>query len=107
LMTVLSGHGPSALYHMWGPDSTQWVKHGYTAAVPALEALRRASTDEEFERELRRAQHVLIDDPPAVFIAWDEVARAVGRRFIVPPSVGRDILSGLSQWRPRPPETSP
>lgn len=104
LMTVLSGHGPSALYHMWGAYPMRWVKHGYTAAEPALEDLRRAITDEEFQRELRRVQQVLIDDPPAVFLVWDEVARAVGRRFVVPPSVGRDILSGLSQWRPHAPE---
>ncbi len=104
LMTVLSGHGPSALYHMWGPYPGRWVNHGYRAAEPALEELRRAATDEAFARALQRVQRVLIDDPPAVFLVWDEVARAVGRRFVVPPGTGRDILSGLAQWRPREPE---
>lgn len=104
LMTVLSGHGPSALYHMWGAYPGRWVDHGYSAAEPALEVMRRASTDDAFAHALRRAQRVLIEDPPAVFLAWDEVARAVGRRFIVPPGAGRDILSSLAQWRPRAPE---
>lgn len=108
LVTVLSGHGPSALYQMWGRDYRgAYVDHGYVAAEAALEALRRAHEPETFVRELRRAQRVLLDDPPAVFIAWDESARAVGRRFEVPPGLGRDILSTLSRWRPRPlPERS-
>lgn len=103
LTTVLSGHGPSALYQMWGRDYRGvYVDHGYVAAEPALEALRRAHVPETFVRDLRQVQRVLIDDPPAVFIAWDEGARAVGRRFVVPPGLGRDILSTLSRWQPRP-----
>ena len=56
---------------------------------------------------MREVQRVLVDDPPAVFIAWDETARAVGRRFRIPVAPGRDILSSLSQWRPRSTGDSP
>ena len=37
-----------------------------------------------------------MDDPPAIFLAWSERARAVSNRFVVPPpEAGRDVLSTL------------
>ncbi len=103
LAPVISGYGPNVLYHMWGRHSPdRFVDHGYDAAAAASEDLRRAHTDEQFKASLQALQHVLFDDPPAVYLVWEEMARAVGRRFIVPASPGRDILSTLAQWRPRP-----
>ncbi len=46
-------------------------------------------------------QQAVIDDPPAIFLAWMERARAVSKRFVVPTAEpGRDILSNLRLWRP-------
>ena len=43
----------------------------------------------------------MIDDPPAIFLAWSERARAVSKRFVVPDAEpGRDILSTLRFWKP-------
>lgn len=102
LITVMSGHGPNALVRMWGRHGrTRDVDHGYAAAVEAAEQVRRAHTDVAMREALPALQRVLLNDPPAVFLVWEEMARAVGRRFVVPPSPGRDILSTLPQWRPR------
>ena len=40
-------------------------------------------------------QRAIVDDPPAIFLAWSERARAVSTRFDVPVEPGRDILSTL------------
>jgi hypothetical protein len=42
----------------------------------------------------------MVDDPPAIFLAWSERARAISTRFDVPVEPGRDILSTLRLWRP-------
>ena len=106
LLPVMAGYGPNVLYHTWGGNSpARFFDHGYEAAAPAAEALRRAHTDEQVRTSLQALQHVLYDVPPAVFLVWEETARAVGRRFVVPPSPGRDILATLAHWRPQsPPE---
>jgi hypothetical protein len=45
-------------------------------------------------------QEVAVEDPPAVFLAWGQRARAVSRRFEVHVEPGRDILTTLRLWRP-------
>jgi hypothetical protein len=45
-------------------------------------------------------QRAIVDDPPAIFLAWSQRARAVSTRFHVPVEPGRDILSTLRLWRP-------
>ena len=37
-------------------------------------------------------QRAILDDPPAIFLAWSERARAVSTRFDVPVEPERDIL---------------
>ncbi len=102
LVTVMSGHGLNAVFAMWGRhDLARDFDHGYTAAQEAAEAVRRAHSDEALRDALPALQRVLFDDPPAVFLVWEEMARAVGRRFVVPPTPGRDILGTLPQWSPR------
>jgi hypothetical protein len=45
-------------------------------------------------------QRAMIADPPAIFLAWGERARAVSRRFDVQPEPGRDVLGNLRLWKP-------
>jgi hypothetical protein len=47
-------------------------------------------------------QQAFQDDPPAIFLAWGKRARAISRRFDVPPAdANRDILLTLPLWKPR------
>lgn len=106
LLPVMSGYGTNQLYHMWGGhDLDRFVDHGYEGAEAAVEQVRRAHTDEQVRSALRNLQRVLHDDAPTVPLVWEETARAVGRRFDVPPSQGRDILSTLALWRPSTSQT--
>jgi peptide/nickel transport system substrate-binding protein len=58
----------------------------------------RASRNEGATRSATsRLQRVLLDDPPALFLAWNERARAVRRRFDVGNS-DRDPLFTIWQW---------
>jgi ABC-type transport system substrate-binding protein len=69
----------------------------------ALDRLRQASTDDDYRRAVSGILKAFMDDPPAIFLAWSERARAVSKRYIVPPAEpGRDILSTLRLWKPAP-----
>jgi peptide/nickel transport system substrate-binding protein len=73
---------------------------GYTAADRVLDRLRGATNDAETRAAVNDLQRRLYDDPPALFLAWPVVARAVSRDFEVPTEAGRDVMGSLWQWRP-------
>lgn len=67
----------------------------------ALDRLRQASSNDDYRRAVSGILRAFMDDPPAIFLAWSERARAVSRRFNVPSAEpGRDILSTLRLWKP-------
>lgn len=72
---------------------------GYAAADKVLERLRGTTTDAEVRTAVSDLQQVFHDDPPAIFIAWPKVTRALSTKFVVPEERGRDVLSSLWQWR--------
>ena len=41
----------------------------------------------------------MFTDPPAVFLYWSEVSRAISRRFEIPRDDDRDIMSSVALWR--------
>jgi hypothetical protein len=46
-------------------------------------------------------QQAFTEDPPAIFLAWSVQARAVSKRFDVPPAErDRDVLSNVRLWKP-------
>jgi hypothetical protein len=47
------------------------------------------------------------DDPPAVFLLWPEVARAISARFRVPLSPDRDVIYTLPHWTLASPPDAP
>jgi hypothetical protein len=42
----------------------------------------------------------MVNDPPAIFLAWRDRARAVSSRFHVVAEPGADVLFTLREWRP-------
>jgi hypothetical protein len=65
-------------------------------------------TDEEYGRAVLGFQQAVLDDPPAVFLAWNERARAVSGRFKVPVLEPKtDILGTLPQWQLAEPDRVP
>jgi len=79
-------------YNVFGYDNND-VEQQFTVLQSSLgEAVIRAAT--------RKLQRLFVDDPPALFIAWNQRARAVRRDFIVPDEGGRDPFLLISRWVP-------
>jgi peptide/nickel transport system substrate-binding protein len=83
-------------YQWWHSGAQYNVGKFSSARVDAaLEAIRYASNDQQYAAAALDFQRAMIDDPPAVFLAWGERARAVSRRFNVPADPARDVLGML------------
>jgi peptide/nickel transport system substrate-binding protein len=63
-----------------------------------FQTLRTSSSEAAIRSATRRLQQVLLEDPPAVFLAWNERARVVRREFDVVQENGRDPISTLWRW---------
>ena len=96
-----------------GPSIFRSYRHWYSKAASihnpigsplidaALDRIRHAASDDEYRAGVTAFQQAIVDEPPALFLAWGERARAVSRRFDVPaPETGRDVLATLRLWRP-------
>jgi peptide/nickel transport system substrate-binding protein len=98
--------GPTLLrpYQAWHSKGAVNVggAFGNRTVDAAFEKARFAQTEGAYREAVGGVQQAFLDDPPAVFLAWSERARAISRRFDVP-SAGpsRDILMTLRLWRPR------
>jgi hypothetical protein len=42
----------------------------------------------------------MVNNPPAIFLAWRERARAVSSRFHVVADPGADVLLTMREWQP-------
>ncbi len=92
---------PYLFWHSPEPGRPVFLNSGYSAADATLDQVRYARTDDEFRNAVAAFQEVVFNDPPAIFLAWEERMRAVSRAFQVPPlEPGRDVVSNLWRWRP-------
>jgi peptide/nickel transport system substrate-binding protein len=89
---------PYLVWHSEGP--LNYGRFNGTNVDAALDAIRTAPNDDAYKAGVAAFQKAIIDDPPAIFLAWSERARAVSTRFAVPAEPGRDILPTLRLWRP-------
>jgi ABC-type transport system substrate-binding protein len=88
-------------YWFWHTDGPyNWGKFSSVPVDTALDSIRHAPDDAAYKAGVAAFQRAIVDDPPAIFLAWSERARAVSTRFEVPVEPGRDILSTLRLWRP-------
>jgi len=95
--------GPTLLrpYQFWHTGSpNNWGHYSSPAVDAALDRVRHAADDNEYRAGVAAFQRAMIDDPPAIFLAWSQRARAVSTRFEVPVEPGRDVLGTLRLWRP-------
>ena len=104
VLEMISGPGysrPYAFWH-WGGEPTSVNMFGYrnSASDRWFDAIRGAANDAEFRVAAGELQRTLLDDPPAIFLAWSQRTRAVNRRFNVPVEPGRDPVSTFWKWAP-------
>ena len=89
---------PYLFWHSGSPNN--WGHFSSPAVDAALDAIRHAPDDDAYKAGVAAFQRAIIDDPPAIFLAWGQRVRAVSTRFEVPVEPGRDVLSTLRFWRP-------
>jgi peptide/nickel transport system substrate-binding protein len=94
-----TGFSMSRPYIFWHSGSPR-NSFGYRdqAVDETLDGIRRARDDETYRLAVRRLQLSMIDNPPGIFLAWGQTARAVSKRFQVPNEPDRDVFLGLSEW---------
>ena len=97
--------GPTLLraYYFWHSKTPFNSRGGWgsPALDSALDVARDAASEKTYIQAVGALQQAFVDDPPAIFLAWSVRARAVSKRFVVPPAEsGRDVLSTLRLWKP-------
>ena len=109
-LDMIGGVTPGRAYGFWG---SQKSFHGLNvfgyedADAQRLFDLLQASTNDAAVRSAtQRLQRVFLDDPPALFLTWNEHARATRRQFVVPGETGDPVLS-LWRWNPATPLQAP
>src|SRR5437870_1776879 len=103
LADVISGPTVLRVYTFWNSRSGgNPGGFGDDSVDAAFERVGRATNDETYRDAVGKLQQAFIDDPPAIFLAWQQRARAISKRFAVPaPEPGRDVLLTLRLWTPR------
>jgi peptide/nickel transport system substrate-binding protein len=89
---------PYKYWHSNGPNNFGHYRN--QAVDDALDSIRRAPDDSMYKAGVAAFWRAIVDDPPAVFIAWPERARAVSTRFAVPSDPDTDVLNTLHLWKP-------
>jgi peptide/nickel transport system substrate-binding protein len=88
-------------YLNWHTGAPNNYGHYSNARVDAaLDSVRHATDDGAYRAGVAAFQRAMIDDPPAVFLAWRQRARAVSTRFAVPDEPDKDVLASIRRWRP-------
>jgi peptide/nickel transport system substrate-binding protein len=91
-------------WHSPPPGAKPMLNTGYKAADDALDRLRKAISDDEVRSAVADLQQTMHDDPPALFLAWTKIARALSKDFVVPDEGQRDILGTIRLWQPLSPQ---
>ena len=101
LLDVVSGPSLFRPFLWWHSGATNPAGFSSATVDDALDRIRHAASDDEYRSGVVAFQRATIQDPPAIFLAWSERARAVSKRFVVTDAQpGRDILTTLRQWTP-------
>jgi peptide/nickel transport system substrate-binding protein len=103
LNDIISGPTPGRASIFWRSARTfkgPYNIFGYEnqEADRLIDVFRASTNDAAIRSATRRLQRVFLDDPPALFIAWNERARAINRRFQVPDDAGRDPILSVARW---------
>ena len=102
LTEVIGSRALNWLYILWHspqPDVPSQLPTGYNAADGALDRFRAATDDADIRASVEAMQRVFRDDPPAIFLAWQERSRALSKAFVAPDEGSDDILGTVRQWR--------
>jgi ABC-type transport system substrate-binding protein len=100
LVNVISGPTLARPHVFWGSPRREGLHaFGYdnVEAARLFELLRTSTNEAVIRSAAGKLQRVMLEDPPALFLAWDQRSRAVRRSFRVADS-GGDPLFTIWQW---------
>jgi peptide/nickel transport system substrate-binding protein len=89
---------PYLYWHSNGPFN--FGRYRNQAVDDALDGIRHAANDQAYKAGVAAFWRAIVDDPPAVFLAWPVRTHAVSTRFIVPMDPDTDVLNTLHLWKP-------
>jgi peptide/nickel transport system substrate-binding protein len=103
LIPMISGPSVGRSYFWWrsARQANGLNVFGYEnrEAERLFEVLRTATNDVAIQSAFTRLQQALLDDPPALFLAWDERSRAIRRQFQVEQDIGGPVDPVYTIWR--------
>jgi peptide/nickel transport system substrate-binding protein len=100
LFDAISGPSIFRPFRWWHSGTKTQAGFASKAVDAGLDQIRHSTSDDEYRAGVAAFQHATAEDPPAIFLAWSERARAVSKRFVVPKAEpGRDILSTVRFWK--------
>jgi peptide/nickel transport system substrate-binding protein len=105
LIDVISGPSVGRSYMFW--RSARRFQGGLNVfgyenaeAERLFDVLRTSTNEVAVQSAFTRFQEVLLDDPPALFLAWSERSRAIGRDFQIVQDPGRGLADPVyTIWR--------
>lgn len=108
LIDMLSGPTVGRSYMFWrsahrGPRGLNVFGYENNDAERLFDVLRTSTNEIANQSAFVRLQQVLADDPPALFLAWNERSRAVRRDFQIiqdPRRDPSDPIYTIWRWRP-------
>ena len=105
-LDIVSGPTPGRTYIFWG--SAQRFQGVYNVfgyenaeAERLFDVLRTTRNEAAVRSATRRLHDVMLEDPPALFLAWNMRARAIRSEFAVRTDEGTDPVFSLWRWAPR------
>ncbi|MBM3820817.1 MAG: ABC transporter substrate-binding protein [Acidimicrobiia bacterium] len=101
LVDMISGPTLARPHLFWAlPRREGLHAFGYENAEAGrlFELLRRSTNEGAIRSAVGRLQRVMLEDPPALFLAWNQRARAISSRFHVAEKPGHDPLLTIWQW---------
>jgi ABC-type oligopeptide transport system substrate-binding subunit len=103
---MISGPTPSRAYIFWASAREfqgAYNIFGYenTEVERLFQTLRTTRNEAAVRSTTRRLQRELLEDPPALFLAWRERARAIRKEFAYPTEPGVDPIFFLWRWTRR------
>ena len=101
LVEGISGPTMFRPYEWWHSEGSLNIgRWGNSELDRALDRVRHSTNDSDYKSAVEIVHRVASDDPPAIFLAWGQRARAISKRFVVPSEPGRDVLPTLRLWQP-------
>jgi peptide/nickel transport system substrate-binding protein len=103
MVDLTSGPSLSRSSIMWRSpkrsDALRIFNYDNPVTEALFENLRTAPNDVVTRSEVRRLQQAFLESPPAIFLAWNERARAIRSEFRVDVEAGADPISTLWRWQ--------